>query len=60
MGKEGGFSHTQWQRDNMIYWRQFDKFCLNLTLHFAIDEVEIQVDKIWFYFTLGVSSLNII
>ena len=41
MGKEGGLYHTHWHRDNMIYSREFDEFCIKVTLHFAIDGVGI-------------------
>ena len=60
MGKEGGLSDSHWYRDNMIYSPEFHEFCIKLSLHFAIDGVGIQVDKTWFYFTPGVSNLNIL
>ena len=60
MGKEGGLSHIHWHRDNMIYSREFDEFCIKLSLHFPIDGVGIKVGKARFYFTPGASNLNIL
>ena len=41
MGKEGVLSQTDWHRDNMIYSREYNEFCIKLSLHFAIDGVGI-------------------
>ena len=60
MGKEGVLSDTHWHRDNMIYYREFDEFCIKLSLHFAIDGVGLKVGKTRFYFTHGASNLNIL
>ena len=60
MGKEGGLSHIHWHRDNMIYSREFDEFCIKLSLHFPIDGVGIKVGKARFYFTPGVSKFKYI
>ena len=44
----------------MIYSREFDEFCIKLSLHFPIDGVGIKVGKARFYFTLGALNLNIL
>ena len=41
MRKEGGLSDTHWHRDNMIYCREFDEFCIKVSSHFAVDRVGI-------------------